>query len=96
MNLNNINELLDIPKEVGTDIPKITMIGFDEILIENYKGILEYEEFFIRLATHIGVININGFELKLNQITDDHLNITGKIENLDFERRWEYVFVFGK
>ena len=87
MNLNNINELLDIPKEVGTDIPKITMIGFDEILIENYKGILEYEEFFIRLATHIGVININGFELKLNQITDDHLNITGKIENLDFERR---------
>ena len=60
---------------------------FDEVLIENYKGILEYEEFFIRVCTHIGNININGFELKLNQISDESVSITGKIENLDFERR---------
>jgi len=87
MNLNKVNELLDLPMEVGTNIPKITMIGFNEVIIENYKGILEYEEFFIRVSTHIGNININGFELKLNQITDEAVSITGKIENLDFERR---------
>ena len=63
------------------------MLAFDEALIENYKGILEYEEFFIRVCTYIGNININGFELKLNQITDESVSITGKIENLDFERR---------
>ena len=57
------------------------MLGFDEVLIENYKGILEYEEFFIRVCTHIGNININGFELKLNQISDESVSITGKIEN---------------
>ena len=87
MNLNKVNEILDLPKAVGTDIPKVTMLGFDEVLIENYKGILEYEEFFIRVCTYIGNININGFELKLNQITDESVSITGKIENLDFERR---------
>lgn len=87
MNLNRVNELLDLPMEVGTNIPKITMLGFNEVVIENYKGILEYEEFFIRVSTHIGNININGFELKLNQITDESVSITGKIENLDFERR---------
>lgn len=87
MNLNKVNEILDLPQEVGTNIPKITMIGFDEILIENYKGILEYEEFFVRVSTHIGNININGFELKLNKITDEDVRITGKIENLDFECR---------
>ena len=87
MNLNKVNEILDLPKEVGTDIPKVTMLGCDEVLIENYKGILEYEEFFIRVCTYIGNININGFELKLNQITDESVSITGKIENLDFERR---------
>ena len=63
------------------------MLGFNEVLIENYKGILEYEEFFIRICTHIGNININGFELNLNQITDDDVKITGKIENIDFECR---------
>lgn len=87
MNLNRVNEILDLPKEVGTEIPKITMIGFGEVLIENYKGILEYEEFFVRISTHIGNININGFDLKLNQITDEDVKITGRIENLDFECR---------
>lgn len=90
MNLNKVNEILDLPMEVGTNIPKITMTGFNEIIIENYKGIIEYEEFFIRISTYIGNININGFELKLNQMTDESVNITGKIENIDFERRWLY------
>ncbi len=87
MNFDKVNEILDLPKEVGTNIPKITLIGFNEILIENYKGILEYEDFFIRIRTHIGNVIINGFELKLNQITDEDIKITGKIENLDFECR---------
>ncbi len=87
MNFNRVNEILDLPKEVGTNIPKITMIGFNEVLIENYKGILEYEDFFIRVKTHIGNVIINGFELKLNQITDEDIKITGQIENLDFECR---------
>lgn len=87
MNFNRMNELLDIPQEVGTDIPKITMIGFDELIIENYKGILEYEEFFIRIATYIGNVSINGFEMKLDQITDESVSVKGKIENIDFERR---------
>ena len=87
MNLNRVNEILDLTKEVGTEIPKITMLGFDEVIIENYKGILEYEEFFIRISTYIGNININGFELKLNQISDESVSITGRIENLDFEKR---------
>ena len=92
MNINKVNEFLDLPMEVGTNIPKVTMMGFDEIIIENYKGILEYEEFFIRVSTYIGNININGFELSLNQITDEALSITGKIENVDIERRWVYDF----
>ena len=92
MNFNRVNELLDLPKEVGTDIPKITMVGFEELIIENYKGILEYEEFFIRISTYIGNVNINGFELKLNQITDESVKINGKIENVDFERRWFLIW----
>lgn len=87
MNINKVNEIFDLPQEVGTNVPKITMLGFNEILIENYKGILEYEEFFVRICTYIGNVNINGFELKLNQITDESVKITGRIENIDFECR---------
>jgi sporulation protein YqfC len=66
---SRVSKFLEIPREVISDIPKITVTGFDEIFIENFKGILEYEDFFVRISTSVGNININGFNLKLNQMT---------------------------
>ena len=67
---NRFEELLEIPKEISSEKPKLTVMGFEELLIENYKTILEYQDFYIRLSTHIGIININGFELNLNEMYD--------------------------
>ena len=78
-----------MPKEIYSDEPKITIIGFEELIIENYKGILEYEDYFIRINTHIGIININGFNLKLEKMTEDDIKVMGKIESLDIERKVE-------
>lgn len=83
----SISKFLEIPREVISNVPKITVTGFDEVLIENFKGILEYEDYFARISTSIGNININGFNLKLNQMTDDDILVTGRIENLDFENK---------
>ncbi len=80
-------EFLDIPREVSSKIPKIIVTGFDEVVIENFKGILEYEDFFARINTYIGIININGFNLKLNQMTEDDISVTGKIDGIEFEPR---------
>ena len=80
-----LDEILEIPVELSTNNPKITIIGFERVLIENYKGILEYQEYFIRLNSYIGIININGFNLNLEEMTSDDLLITGKIESIDFE-----------
>lgn len=83
---NKINEVLEVPREVNTIIPKFTILGFDEILIENYKGILEYEEFYIKVNTSIGNVNINGFNLELEQVTEDDIFVKGKIDSIDIER----------
>lgn len=82
---NKINNLLEIPQEVSNNIPKVTITGFEQILIENYKAILEYQDFYIRLSTEIGILNINGFGLDLKEMTSDDLLITGKIDSIDFE-----------
>lgn len=83
---NKIDKILEMPKEVYSDIPKITITGFDEMVIENFKGILEYEEYFVRINTHIGILNINGFNLNLENMTNDDIRVTGKIESMDIER----------
>lgn len=82
---NKFERILEIPTELSSTEPKITIVSFNEMLIENYKGILEYQEFFIRISTYSGIININGFNLKLDEMTSDDLMITGKIETIDFE-----------
>lgn len=82
---NRFEKILEIPKELSSNEPKITIMGFNEMLIENYKGILEYQEFFIRISTYSGIININGFNLNLRDMTSDDILITGKIESIDFE-----------
>ncbi len=81
-----INKLLELPEEIYTNIPKIVITGFEEMIIENFKGIIEYEEFFVKINTYIGVININGYNLKLENMTADDLKVIGKIESFDFEK----------
>lgn len=83
---NRFNEILEIPKEVYSNIPNFIITGFEELIIENYKGILEYEDYYIRINTHIGLINIHGINLKLEKMTEDNIKILGKIESIDIER----------
>lgn len=82
---SRVNRLLELPQEVVSNHPKITIIGFEELLIENYKSILEYEDFYIKINTYIGAININGFNLRLKEMTEDDIMVLGKIDSLDFE-----------
>lgn len=83
---NRMDKMLEIPKEVYSNIPKLSVTGFEEMVIENYKGILEYEEFFVRISTHIGIININGYNLNLETMTNDDIKVTGKIESIEIKR----------
>ena len=83
---NRMDKMLEIPKEVYSNIPKLSVTGFEEIVIENYNVILEYEEFFVRISTHIGIININGYNLNLETMTNDDIKVTVKIESIEIER----------
>lgn len=84
--VKKINKLLELPEEVVTNKPKLTIVGFEEILIENYKAILEYEDYYIKINTHIGAININGFNLRLKEMTSDDIMVLGSIDSMDFEQ----------
>ncbi len=87
--MSKLNRILEMPQEVYSDIPKITITGFNEMIIENFKGILEYEDYYIRINTSLGIININGYELKLENMTNDDIKVIGKVESVDIERNFE-------
>lgn len=82
---SKISKLLDMPDEISSFVPKITMLGFKKIRIENYKNILEYQDTNVRLNTESGVINISGIDLKMEEMTTDDIIVDGRIKSLDFE-----------
>ncbi len=87
--ISKIDRLLEMPQEVYTDTPKITITGFNEMIIENFKGILEYEDYYVRINTSLGIVNINGYELKLENMTNDDIKVNGKVESIDIERKFD-------
>ena len=86
--INKFGKLLELPEEITSNEPKVTIMGFSKMLIENYKGILDYQEFFIRINTYTGIININGFNLSLSEMTGEDITIidtTGIIKEITLQ-----------
>ena len=83
---SKLDSILEIPREVASSDVKITIIGFDELLIENYKNILEYQDILIKVNTFEGAVTIYGFNLKLENLTDEDIKVKGKIDTIELER----------
>ena len=80
----NVTEALELPKEIMLNLPLISLVGREEVTIENYKGILEYGEELVRIGTAAGVLRLTGSGLCLKQQSAECMVVTGRIENLSF------------
>lgn len=80
----NVTEALELPKEVILNLPLVSLIGREELCIENYKGVIEYSEERIRVNTGVGVLKIEGKNLFLRHITSESITITGGITKFEF------------
>ena len=80
----NMTEALELPKEIMLNLPLISLIGREEVTIENYRGILEYSEEVVRIGTAAGVLRLQGKDLCLKQLSAECMVVTGKVESLTF------------
>lgn len=76
-------DALDIPKELMLDAVKLVLIGESELMIENYKGILEYEDNIIRIKTAGRTVRISGSSLSIKTITDEDIQVAGRINSIE-------------
>lgn len=80
----NVTEALELPKEIMLNLPLVSLVGREEVTIENYKGILEYGEEMVRVGTAAGVLRLTGKGLCLKQLSAECMVVTGKIDELCF------------
>lgn len=80
----NVTDALELPKEVMLNLPLLSLMGREELTIENYKGIMEYNEECIRVNTAAGIIKIQGKNLCLKQLTAECVVVSGKIIGMEY------------
>lgn len=88
-NQNRMSRILELPQEVYSNIHKLSITGFENNNRKILKEFQNIEEFFVRIRTYIGVVNINGYNLNLENMTNDDIKVKGKIESIDIERTIE-------
>ncbi len=73
-----ISELID-------QWPKITIIGKDEIIIENHNGIEIFGKNDITIITKVGRISLYGDDFKIVFMSGGTIVINGIIKKVEFE-----------
>ena len=79
-----IAEVLDLPLDALCDVPKMEIIGINEIIIENFRGILDYDNNCFKINTRVGIIKIDGDNLVISSITDESVCLKGRIIKIEF------------
>ncbi len=73
-----------MPKDVVQGAVVVTLIGNEEVCIENYRRIIEYTNDTIRVQAKKRQIRISGKQLQIEYYTNDEMKITGKIDSLEY------------
>lgn len=71
---------LNLPADVIAGAPIITATGRNEICLENYKSIIEYNGDIVKVQAKACKICIEGKELNILYFTEDEMKIRGNIK----------------
>lgn len=75
---------LNIPTDILAGAPILMATGKNQVCLENYKGIIEYNGNLIRVQTKICKISIEGKNLNIDYFTEDELRISGIIQSIKY------------
>ena len=77
--LARASRAFDVPGDVLAGLPRIELIGTDELRMEQHKGILAYGPEEIHISGGKLVVRVKGRDLELRAMTPTELLITGEI-----------------
>lgn len=81
----NIVKSLELPKDLLYGAVIVTVTGKSEVLIENYRGIIEYTCEKVRLQTKTCQVEVQGKRLFIEYYTNDEMKVTGFIHEIIYD-----------
>lgn len=84
-NQGALTRALDMPQDIMMNLPKITITGNNEIIIENHKGVLAFSENEITVNSTLGLLKVEGCRLEILFMGGDTIVISGRFKTLIYE-----------
>lgn len=81
----NIADKLDLPRDIILNMPKITVTGDNEIIIENHKGVVLFGEEQVKINSGVGLISIYGSRFEILFMGGSTITIGGKFKSVVYE-----------
>ncbi len=82
--IESIAKRLELPGSVIGGGVHIELLANKEAIIEGIKGVIEYNDCFVKLNIGRGTVEFWGTEMEISSLDCGELNICGKIEKIEF------------
>ena len=77
--------ILEIPEDIVLDLPRITMLGNQQLLVENHKGIIEYTPSLVRIKLNQGELIVVGRNLMLGNLQMEQILVEGTVGEIKYD-----------
>lgn len=81
----NIADKLDLPRDIILNMPQIKITGDNEIVIENHRGIVLFDENQIKINSGVGLISIYGSRFEVLFMGGSTITIGGRFNSIVYE-----------
>ena len=85
--MKKVTNALDIPADILLDELAMRLEGSGKIIVENHKGIVEYNSKRLRFKVRKGEVKVEGDDLVLKGFGFGQLVVEGKIALIEFYPR---------
>lgn len=75
---------LELPSDVVLDLPRLTVVGFLQLYIENHRGVLLFNDEELRLLLKKGQLLIRGKNLVIRLILKEEMMVEGSIAQITY------------
>ncbi|HWP95528.1 MAG TPA: sporulation protein YqfC [Syntrophomonadaceae bacterium] len=79
-----VADMLEIPRDLVFDLPRVTLVGRNELHIENHRGVIEFNPDRMRINLSRGYMEIEGQGLEIDALMPEEISIRGEIYSLKY------------
>lgn len=71
--------------DVSVNTPVITIVGRNELFVENYSSVMSIDKELVKILTKKGVLIIKGNKLDIAYIDSDEVSVKGDIHEIQYD-----------